>query len=132
MPDYIKGNSKRCVKEKQLYCTKQKIQSYDLATFGEVIPIKGIIQCKLQQGCNLNEINYQKYVLRQQNLYALMRRKPYLFPIISWVKEMNLTISEQRAYSNLWYRRFGTSQSLPVNNDWGGFALNGSETPYTN
>ena len=102
MYDYIKNNSKRCVKEKQLYCTKQKFQSYDLATFGEVIPIKGPIYCKLQQGCNLNQINYQKYVMRQQNLYALMRRKPYLFPITTQVKNMNLSPGEQRAYSNLW------------------------------
>jgi hypothetical protein len=132
MPDYIKANSKRCIKEKQLYCTKQKIQSYSMSTFGQDITVKFPIQCKLQQGCNLNQINYQKYVLRQQNLYAVMRRYPERFPIISWVKEMNLTIGEQRAYSNLWYRRLGTSQSLPVNDNFGGFALNGSETPYTN
>ena len=132
MPDFIKGNSKRCVKEKQLYCTKQKFQSYNMSTFGQVIPMKEIIQCKLQQGCNLNEINYQKYVLRQQNLYAVMRRYPQRFPIISWVKEMNLTIGEQRAYSNMFYRQLGTSQALPVNDNWGGFYVVGSEVPYTN
>ena len=81
MPDYIRANSKRCVKEKQLYCTKQKFQSYNISTFGQDITIKSTIQCKLQQGCNLNQINYQKYVLNQQNTYCLMRRKPYLFPI---------------------------------------------------
>jgi len=132
MPDYIRSNSNRCVKEKQLYCTKQKFQSYDLATFGQVIPIKGPIQCKLQQGCNLSQINYQKYVLKQQNLYAMMRHHPERFPITTYVKNMNLTKGQQRAYSNLWYRRLGTSQSLPSNDDWGGFALTGSETPYTN
>ena len=130
MPDYIRSNSKRCAKE--LYCTKQKFQSYNAATFGQVLPVKGPISCKLQQGCNLNQINYQKYVLKQQNLYARMRHHPEQFGIISWVKNMNLTPGEQRAYSNMWYKRLGTSQSLPVNNDWGGFALNGTETPYTN
>ena len=130
MPDYIKSNSKRC--QKELYCTKQKFQSYNAATFGQVLPLKGPIYCKLQQGCNLNQINYQKYVLRQQNLYALMRHHPERFPIISWVKNMNLTIGQQRAYSNLWYRQFGTSAALPVNDDWGGFFLPGSETSYTN
>jgi hypothetical protein len=130
MPDYIRSNSKRCAKE--LYCTKQKFQSYNAATFGQVIPVKGPISCKLQQGCNLNQINYQKYVLAQQNLYAVMRRYPERFPIISWVKEMNLTPGEQRAYSNLWYRQFATSQALPSNDNWGGFYLPGSETSYTN
>ena len=132
MPDYIKGNSKRCVKEKHLYCTKQKFQSYDLATFGQVIPIKGPVQCKLQQGCNLNQINYQKYVLSQQNLYSVMRRYPERFPIIPSVKGLNLTIGEQRAYSNLWYRQFSTSASMPVNDIWSASYIVGSEVPYTN
>jgi hypothetical protein len=132
MTDYIKANSKRCQKEKQLYCTKQKFQSYDLATFGKVLQYKGPISCKLQNNCNLNEINFKKYVLKQQNTYALMRRFPERFPIISSVKDINLTSAQQRAYSNLWYRQFGTSQSMPVNDNWGGFYLVGSEVPYTN
>ena len=132
MPDYIKANSKRCIKEKQLYCTKQKIQSYSMSTFGQDITVKSPIQCKLQQGCNLNQINYQKYVLNQQNTYCLMRRKPYLFPVTTYVKNMNLTPGEQRAYSNLWYRQFGTSQALASNDNWGGFYVVGSETSYTN
>ena len=132
MPDYIKSNSKRCQKEKQLYCTKQKFQSYDAPTFGQVVSIKGPISCKLQNNCNLNQINFQKYVINQQNTYAMMRRYPERFPVISWVKNMNLTPAQQRDYSNLWYRQFGTSQALPANDNWGGFYLVGSEVPYTN
>ena len=47
-----------------------------------------------------------------------MRRKPDLFPIVSWVKENGLyTYWEKRQYSNNWYRQFGTSQALPVNDN---------------
>ena len=45
---------------------------------------------------------------------------------------MNLTPGQQRAYSNLWWRQFGTSQALPANDDWGGFYCPGSDVPYTN
>jgi hypothetical protein len=61
-----------------------------------------------------------------------MRRKPELFPITTYVQNMNLTPAEKRQYSNMWYRQFGTSQALPVNDNWGGFYLPGSEVPYTN
>ena len=71
-------------------------------------------------------------VIKQQDLYTTMRRHPQLFPIISTVKMMNLPLAYQRKYSNMWYRQFGTSQALPVNDNWGGFFLPGSETPFTN
>ena len=61
-----------------------------------------------------------------------MRLYPERFPIISSVKNKNLTLAQQRAYSNLWWKQFGTSQCLPVNNNWGGFYLVGSDVPYTN
>lgn len=130
MPDYIKSNSKRCVNT--LKCSCVKFQSYDAATFGKTIKTCSPISCSVQNICNKNQLQFQRYVLKQQNLYAKMRRQPELFPIISWVKNMNLTPGQQRAYSNLWYRQFGTSQALPANDDWGGFYLPGSETPYTN
>ncbi|MBT3407225.1 hypothetical protein HN415_00935 [Candidatus Woesearchaeota archaeon] len=69
---------------------------------------------------------------KQQNLYAMMRRFPEKFPIISSVKQINLTLAQQRQYSNMWYRQFGTSQALPVNDNFGGFYLVGSDVPYTN
>ena len=125
MTDYIKQNSKRY--NKYCYCTK--IQSYET---GQNIKACFPIQCKLNQGCKKNDYNFQKKILDQQNLYTLMRRKPELFPIINLFKNTNLSIQQQRAYSNMWYRQFGTSQSLPVNDNWGGFALVGSEVPYTN
>lgn len=130
MPDFIKSNSKRCVKD--LKCACRKFQSYNAATFGQNIKICTPISCNVQSICNKNNLQYQQYVLDQQNLYARMRRFPEQFPIITWVKNMNLTLGEQRAYSNLWYRQFGTSQALPVNSDFGGFYLPGSEVPYTN
>jgi hypothetical protein len=130
MPDYIKSNSKRCVQE--LKCSCKKFQSYNAATMGEDISICTPISCNITKICNNNNYKYQKYVLQQQNLYALMRRRPEIFPIISSVKNIGLTPAQQKAYSNLWYRQFGTSQALPVNDNFGGFYLVGSEVPYTN
>jgi len=130
MSDYIKNNSNRYIKDRK--CTCKISQSYNRLNFGENIKVCTPISCNIKKICDKNEYRFRKYVLNQQDLYALMRRKPELFPIISSVKEINLTLHQQRAYSNLWYRQFGTSQALPVNDNWGGFYLPGSEVPYTN
>ena len=130
MPDYIKSNSKRCVNQRKCAC--RKFQSYNAATFGQNIKQCSPISCIVQNTCNNQQYRFQKYVLDQQNLYAKMRRFPEQFPIISSVKEIGLTPGQQRAYSNLWYRQFGTSQAMPVNDNWGGFFIVGSETSYTN
>jgi len=79
-----------------------------------------------------SQCKFQYYVQNQQNLYALMRRYPNRFPIISSTQNIGLNEGQQRAYSNLWYRQFGTSQALPVNDNFGGFYLIGSNVPYTN
>jgi hypothetical protein len=129
MKDYIKNNSNRYnLKD----CSCQRFQSYNRINFGQVVNECSPNTCNLQRNCNTNNINFQKFVINQQNLYALMRRRPELFPIISSVKNIHLTPAQQRAYSNLWYRQFGTSQALPANDNWGGFYLPGTETPYTN
>jgi hypothetical protein len=130
MSDYIKNNSKRYVKNKECIC--HKYQSYNRNDFGKNISICSPIYCKIAQTCRNNQYKFNKYVYDQQNLYALMRHKPYIFPIIDSVKELNLTPAQKRQYSNLWYRQFGTSQALPANDNWGGFYLPGSEVPYTN
>jgi hypothetical protein len=130
MTDYIKNNSKRYNDMKN--CSCYKFQSYNRLTFGENVKICSPNTCKLAQKCRNSQYNFTKYVNNQQNLYTLMRRRPELFPIISWTQNMNLTPEQQRAYSNLWYRQFGTSQALPVNDNWGGFYVVGSEVPYTN
>ena len=130
MPDYIKSNSKSCNNQKYFSCNK--FQSYNVGTFGENIKICTPNTCKLQLKCDKSKCQYNNYVYAQQNLYAKMRLQPHLFPIISSVNGMNLTPSQQRAYSNLWYRQFGTSQARPVNDAWGGFYVVGSEVPYTN
>ena len=133
MSNYIQNNSNRCknVKQNKNY-TCHKFQSYDLPTFGQTIKLCSPITCNVQKICCENQGKYQQYVLNQQNLYALMRRNPELFPITTYVQNMNLTPAEKRQYSNMWYRQFGTSQALPVNDNWGGFYLPGSEVPYTN
>lgn len=123
---------KPCNIKQKIFCNCIKTQSYDAATFGQNIKRCTPNSCNVQLICNNDNYRFQQYVLGQQNLYALMRRFPERFPIISSVKNINLTLGEQRAYSNLWYRQFGTSQALPVNSDWGGFYVPGSEVPYTN
>jgi len=131
MPDYIKNNSKRC--NKKIICSCYNFQSYNASNFGKVVKICNPIPCKLQETCNNNNQSFNLKILAQQNLYALMRRKPEIFPIIPTVKNVNLTIGQQRQYSNNWYRQFGTSQALGVNSTvWGGTYICGSEVPYTN
>jgi hypothetical protein len=133
MSDYIKNNSKRYINQQNCKkCSCHKFQSYNRNNFGKDISLCSIISCKISQICRNNEYKFNQYVNNQQNLYALMRHKPEIFPIIDSVKKINLTPAQQRQYSNMWYRQFGTSQALPVNDDWGGFYLVGSEVPYTN
>ena len=113
-------------------CNCDYFQSYDM-------PISGAERrlCMLsslwQNILCLNSKNAQiRRIINQQDLYTLMRLKPEIFPIISSVKRMNLPLNYQRQYSNMWYRQFGTSQALPVNDNFGGFYCPGSEVPYTN
>lgn len=118
-----------CQKQK---CDKVKVQSYGLPTFGKEINTYPFSQISQRINCMQSSVYRNRLLNSQQNLYAEMRRHPEKFPIISWVKQMNLTLAEQRNYSNLWYRQFGTSQALPVNDNFGGFYVVGSEVPYTN
>ena len=124
-----KNNYKQCG---TLDCAVNKFQSYNAINFGKTIQIKSPITCNINKLNLISQYNYQKYVLSQQNLYALMRRFPEKFPIIPSVKGLNLTIGEQKQYSNNWYRQFSTSQSMPVNDVWGGTYIPGSDVPYTN
>ncbi len=135
MPDYIKMNSKTYNKKKCVHtnkCSCMKFQSYDRITFGENIKLCSPISCRVNTICNNNNYRFQQYVNNQQNIYARMRRFPEQFPIIPWTANMNLNPYQQRAYSNIYYRALGTSNALPVNDNWGGFYVVGSEVPYTN
>ena len=143
MPDYIKMNSKSYVKSQSLKqdknqdqnnknCSCARFQSYDRAIFGDDVKICSPNTCALSLKCRNSEYQFNQYVLAQQNLYAVMRRYPERFPIISAVYGLGLTPVQQRTYSNIYYRRLGASQAMPVNDNWGGFALTGSEVPYTN
>ncbi len=124
-----KNNYKQCG---SVDCAVGKFQSYNAVNFGKTVQIKSPITCNIDKLNLISQYNYQKYVLSQQNLYALMRRFPEKFPIIPSVKGLNLTIPQQKAYSNNWYRQIGTSQSMPINDVWGGTYIPGSEVPYTN
>jgi hypothetical protein len=131
MLDYIKNNSKRC--NKRIICGCNNFQSYNPSNFGKVIKICNPTACAIKQICVKNENRFNASILAQQNLYAIMRRYPERFPIIQSVKNINLTLQEQRQYSNNWYRQFGTSQAIGVNsNVSGGSYVCGSEVPYTN
>ena len=113
-------------------CGCNTYQSYNKFTMGKEIKL-----CFLQSLwnnilCQNNQNAKLRKIIKQQDLYQLMRLHPEKFPITPWVQQMNLSISDQRRYSNMWYRQFGTSQALPVNDNWGGFYVVGSEVPYTN
>ena len=127
-------NSKRFVQQQKckLSCSCQISQSQSLNTLGKNITICNPISCNIQSICSKNSYKFQKYIQYKQNLYSLMRIRPELFPIITSAKEIGLSLKDQRRVSNNWYRQFGTSNSLSVNDNWGGFYLQGSDVPFTN
>lgn len=130
MPDYIKMNSKSYVNQMK-NCSCRKFQSYGRVTLGDEIKICNPNICAVSLKCRNAEYQFNRAVLAQQNLYAEMRLHPEKFPIISAVHGLGLTSAQQRAYSNIYYKRLGASQAMPVNDNWGGFALTGSDVPYT-
>ena len=125
-------NQKLIEQRKLRSCTSCKFQSYNPVDFGQVVTIKGPSYYALARQSAMNNLKSQQYIINQQNLYANMRRHPEQYPIIPWVQQMGLSPGDQRRYSNLWYRQFGTSQALPANDNFGGFYIVGSEVPYTN
>jgi hypothetical protein len=129
----MQKNSNRCKDNKDSkVCTVYNFQSYDYATLGKVIPYRLPISCNVKKNCAINQYNFNKYVLNQQDTYAMMRRFPEKFPLIPSSQYLCYTPEQQRYVSNRWYRQFGTSQALPANDNWGGFYVAGSEVPYTN
>ena len=112
-------------------CSVFPFQSYANINFGQVVklPLESELTSKLH--CMYSNVYRIRKLNKQQNLYTMMRLYPEKFPIISSVKKINLTLAQQRAYSNRWYRQFGTSQALPVNDNFGGFYCPGSEVPFT-
>ena len=113
-------------------CSCFHYQSYNKFTLGKNIKLCYTAQLWNNILCQNNQNAKLRKIIRQQDLYTLMRRYPERFPIISSIKQLNLSKSDQRRYSNNWYRQFGTSQSLPVNDVWGGFYVAGSDVPYVN
>ncbi len=113
-------------------CALKKYQSYALNDFGKVVISYTLNNLTKDLICSKSNVYRIKKLNYQQNLYTSMRLYPHRFPIISKVKNLNLTYAQKRAYSNMWWRQFGTSQALPVNDNFGGFYLVGSEVPYTN
>jgi hypothetical protein len=117
---------------KKQKCDSYTFQSYDTETLGLEQKNYYLSEISKRVNCMKSSVFRNRKLDTQQTLYASMRRNPEKYPIISWVKNMNLTLAEQRNYSNLWYRQFGTSQGLPVNDNFGGFYCVGSDVPYTN
>ena len=113
-------------------CTCDYFQSYNKFTLGKNIKLCFTSQLWNNMLCQNNQNAVLRKIIRQQDLYALMRRYPDRFPIIPSIMQLNLSKADQRRYSNNWYRQFGTSQALPVNDNWGGFYVVGSEVPYVN
>ena len=126
IPFIFNGNCKRS------NCSENIYQSYSRNAFAKPISFYTLNSLTSQLICSKSNVYRLRKLNHQQNLYAMMRRFPEKFPIISSVKNMNLTLPQQRQYSNMWWRQFGTSQALPVNGNFGGFFLPGSDTPFVN
>ena len=117
---------------KNQLCSNFKYQSYNKKVFAKEINLPIMSNLSNKINCSYSNVFRIRKLNYQQNLYTMMRLNPEKFPIISSVKNMNLSLPQQRAYSNMWWKQYGTSQSLPVNDVWGGFYLPGSDVPYTN
>ena len=102
-------------------CDYFEFQTYNKKILGKKVKIYSLNTLNEQLICSKSNVFRLRKLNQQQNLYAMMRRYPEKFPIISSVKKMNLSLAQQRQYSNMWWRQFGTSQALPVNGVFGGF-----------
>lgn len=112
-------------------CNTKLFQSYNINNFGEVKKASFLNSLTKELICSKSNSYRIRKLNNQQNLYTMMRLYPHKFPIISKVQNLNLTYAQKRSYSNMWWRQFGTSQALPVNDNFGGFNLVGSEVRYT-
>ena len=117
---------------KNQLCNNIKYQTYYNKLLGKEITLNLMSSLSNKINCMSSNVYRIKKLNNQQNLYVEMRLHPEKFPIISSVKNLNLTLPQQRAYSNMWWKKLGTSQGLPINDNWGGFGLVGSDVPYTN
>lgn len=112
-------------------CINRKHQTYVNSNLGQEINLYQFPNLTNEVICSKAKVYRIRKQIQQQNLYSRMRLYPHLFPIISKVQNLNLTMAQKRAYSNMWWRQFGTSQALPVNDNFGGFNLVGSDVRYT-
>lgn len=113
-------------------CISSKHQSYGINNFGDEINITRLSNYVNQVNCSKSNVYRHRKLIYQQNLYTMMRLYPHKFPITSKAKLLYNNKTHQRIYSNMWWRQFGTSQGLPVNDNFGGFNLVGSDVRYTN
>ena len=116
---------------KKQSCVSKTVQSYSRIDFAQERQLYFVSNLAQKVNCNYDKIFRMRKMNNQQNLYTTMRLNPEKFPIISSVKNINLTLPQQRYYSNLWWRKLGTSQSISVNDVWGGSSIAGSEVRYT-
>ena len=89
-----------------------------------------VTPCVCQKNICIQNGKFIKKQYEQQLKYSKMCRNPQNFPIITSVIHINLPKNYQRRYSNMWWKRLGSSQSTPTVSGWPGMAITGSEIPY--
>jgi hypothetical protein len=112
-------------------CKCVTYQNYNNYTINQQICLPNV--CRLNRICQQQKCALQTAHYNVQRRYTQMCRNPQNFPIISWTQCNGLTPAQQRLYSNMWWRRYGSQMSTGTNLiGFGATAITGSEVPYTN
>ena len=88
--------------------------------------------CYLNNVCQKQKCAFETAQYNQQRVYSLMCKHPELFPIISATVGVGYSAAQQRQYSNMFWKRLGSSMTTGSN--WRGFGATsnpGSEVRYT-
>jgi hypothetical protein len=109
-------------------CYKTVYQDYN--NYAKDITVITPNQCIYNKTLCMQQAQFIQKQYQQQLRYSKMCRQPGKFPLISSSQKINLSPSDQRRYSNMWWRRLGSAQSTPTVSGWPGISINGSDVPY--
>jgi len=117
-------------KDYRRYCYKTVYQDYNNYARNQVIVAYN--KCAYNKSICIQQAQFIQKQFQQQLKYSKMCREPASFPLISTSQKINLPPNYQRLYSNMWWRRLGSSQSTPTVSGWPGMAITGSDVPNAN
>ncbi len=136
----LKQNQKQYTRKQDVFrlCQKWDFQNYENAYTNKKTYLKNM--CAIDQTCQKQQCQYEKAFVRAQNLLTQYRRNPQNYPVLPITYSNSINPYFKRQYSNMWYRRIGTSNGMgsvmngypySSNSSWPAVALTGSNVPYT-